>query len=70
MRDCSLDWILKENDILDSWSLVQDPLELGQQLVTGDHSLHLSLVDAVHSGVLAQVGVESHHGEGLFEAGL
>ena len=33
-------------------------------------TLHLSLVDAVNDGVLAEVGVERHQREGLLEAGL
>ena len=50
--------------------VVQDVLELGQQLVAGDDGLRLGLIQTMSHSFLSKIGVESHHGEGLFEAGL
>ena len=60
----SSDWILKINDSL-NFVLVsrQYSGELGQQLRAGDHSLHLRLLQPVLHSVLAQVGVQCHHGQ-------
>ena len=67
---CCLDRILKIHDVLYSGCFVQDPFELWQKLMACDDGLHLRLIDTMDCGVLSQVGVECHHGEGLLEAGL
>ena len=58
------------NDAGNLGSFRKNLFELGHQLVGGDDDLDLGLVDGVHDGLLAQVGVEGHQGEGLLEAGL
>ena len=62
--------VLEVDNPLDLVLVGEDLGELGQELGGGDHGLHLGLEEAVPHRVLAQVGVQGHHGQGLLETRL
>ena len=65
-----MDLVLHEDEAGHLGCLGQDRLELGQQLVRGDHDLNLGLVDRMNNGVFTKISVQSNNREGLLETGL
>ena len=62
--------ILHDHDLLDGPTLRNDALDLRPGVEAADESSDLSLVDGVHDAVVAQVGVQRHDRDVVFESGV